>query len=107
MQNKRYWLAGLIIGFFFGLVVSIGDVVVGLSCMGFYNGIEKSSVCSVLFKILDIIRRIHYSLFVSIGGSTRMSSIMQLLLPLVTLTILGLILGLIYGKIKNRRRISV
>ena len=93
MNQKRYWLRGLIFGVIFGILVTYVHEHIHYSL----NFLEP--YFGLLIQKLYIISFMPWS-FVGI-----LIVVLQFYLPSITYGILGGLIGWLYGKIKNRNKV--
>ena len=90
MNQKRYWLKGLIAGVIFGILVTyVHENVSELGLRGYVNFIQMLYVIGLTpWSFLGIL-----------------IMIFQFYLPPITYGVLGSLLGWLYGKIKNKNKV--
>jgi len=94
-KDWSYWLKGGIIGLILGVLYFLANLVFSLGCMGWYNGIETSSICPLVDSIFKFgLLRIIFFPFALFTD--------EYLILLLNSAILFAVIGWIYGKIKNR-----
>jgi len=92
MNQKRYWLRGLLAGLMIPIFLQIiVNIFGGLGCMGFFSGVSTSVFSSFMCPLLEW-KIVYYIVALEF-------------FPLWLIS--GLILGWIYGKIKNKQKIDM
>ena len=103
MQQKRYWLRGLIIGVIFGILVTYAHE--NVSEFGHIFGINYDGVHAPLWfaYYLSIIQKLYEISFLPFFFLDILIMFVQFYLPPITYGIIGVLIGKLYGKFKNRK----
>jgi hypothetical protein len=108
MNQKRYWLRGLVIGLIFGILVTYAHENVyefaNFLHMDFGDVLARES--HPLYNYYtNFIQRLYSIAFLPWFFLGIFTMFVQYYLPPITYSILGVLIGWIYGKIKNRNKV--